>query len=115
MEYFYRFMRKKEDILMDGKDPQGGQWNYDKENRKFDRKHEKSWSFELERSDELKEAEEYYNHELNSFQPICRLEALKLLDYFISNHLDDFGRLEDAMYTDDNYVHHSLLSTAINH
>ena len=124
MEYFYRFMRKKEDILMDGKDPEGGQWNYDKENRKFDRKHEKSWSFELNKSEELKEAEEYYSDLTPSpsparrgefFQVTNREEALKLLDYFIKNHLDDFGRLEDAMYSDDNYVHHSLLSTAINY
>ncbi len=35
MEYFYRDMRKKYQILMewDGS-PIGGKWNYDKENRK---------------------------------------------------------------------------------
>ena len=34
MESFYRMMRKKYDILMEGKDPLGGKWNYDHENRK---------------------------------------------------------------------------------
>ncbi len=34
METFYRLMRKKSGLLMDGSDPEGGQWNYDKENRK---------------------------------------------------------------------------------
>jgi len=35
MEYFYREMRKKYSILMElGGEPAGGQWNYDKENRK---------------------------------------------------------------------------------
>ena len=34
MESFYRMMRKKYDILMDGKEPLTGQWNYDADNRK---------------------------------------------------------------------------------
>ena len=35
MEYFYRDMRKKYDIMMvNDKDPEGGKWNYDKSNRK---------------------------------------------------------------------------------
>ena len=34
MEYFYRVMRKKYQILMDRDDPVGGAWNYDAENRK---------------------------------------------------------------------------------
>ncbi len=34
MEYFYREMRRKTGILMDGDDPAGGKWNYDAENRK---------------------------------------------------------------------------------
>ena len=35
MEFFYREMRRKYNILMDGGEPEGGQWNYDAENRKF--------------------------------------------------------------------------------
>jgi deoxyribodipyrimidine photolyase-related protein len=34
MEYFYREMRKKYEILMRDDSPIGGQWNYDAENRK---------------------------------------------------------------------------------
>ena len=33
MEFFYREMRKKHHILMQNDSPEGGQWNYDKENR----------------------------------------------------------------------------------
>lgn len=33
MEYFYRFLRRKYGVLMDGDKPVGGAWNYDKENR----------------------------------------------------------------------------------
>jgi deoxyribodipyrimidine photolyase-related protein len=34
METFYRNMRHQFDLLMDGDAPAGGQWNFDKENRK---------------------------------------------------------------------------------
>ncbi|MEM9309795.1 MAG: cryptochrome/photolyase family protein, partial [Pseudomonadota bacterium] len=34
MEYFYREMRRKTGLLMDGDQPIGGKWNYDAENRK---------------------------------------------------------------------------------
>jgi len=116
MEYFYRFMRKRENILMteDGK-PEWGEWNYDKENRKFDRKHERSWSFDIEKNDAWIEAEKYYNFHSKFVFPTNRLEALELLEYFLENHLNNFGRLEDAMYQDDSYVHHSLLSSSINY
>ena len=34
MESFYRSMRRKYDLMMDGDQPLTGKWNYDKENRK---------------------------------------------------------------------------------
>jgi hypothetical protein len=34
MEWFYREMRRKTGLLMDGDKPEGGKWNYDHENRK---------------------------------------------------------------------------------
>jgi len=34
MEYFYREMRRKTGLLMDGDKPEGGKWNYDHDNRK---------------------------------------------------------------------------------
>jgi len=33
MEYFYREMRRRHHVLMDGTQPAGGEWNYDSENR----------------------------------------------------------------------------------
>jgi len=34
MEYFYREMRRKTGLLMDGDQPAGGKWNFDHDNRK---------------------------------------------------------------------------------
>lgn len=33
MEFFYREMRRKHDVLMDGEQPVGGAWNFDADNR----------------------------------------------------------------------------------
>jgi len=35
MEYFYRDMRRKTGLLMDGDGPEGGKWNFDHDNRKI--------------------------------------------------------------------------------
>ncbi len=34
MEFFYREMRRKTGLMMEGADPAGGQWNFDHDNRK---------------------------------------------------------------------------------
>ena len=34
LENFYRMLRRRTGYLMDGRDPAGGRWNYDKDNRK---------------------------------------------------------------------------------
>jgi deoxyribodipyrimidine photolyase-related protein len=34
MENFYRMLRKKHDVLMEGNQPLTGKWNYDSENEK---------------------------------------------------------------------------------
>lgn len=95
METFYRRMRKSTWILMDWDTPIGWERNYDKENRKFDKKYIAK------------------DNSLFSY-PTSREDALILLDYFITNQLDYFGELEDAMYQEDDIVHHSMLSSAIN-
>jgi deoxyribodipyrimidine photolyase-related protein len=59
-------------------------------------------------------AKEYYSHEGIINYPTTRNEAITLLNYFVKNHLEYFGQLEDAMYIDDTYVHHSNISTAMN-
>lgn len=114
MEFFYRNMRKKYNILMDNWKPEWWKWNYDSENRKFDKNHSKSCDFNLSENNWIKKAKKYYNVNYSINYPTNRDEAKKLLYYFIKNHLDDFWRLEDAMYLDDYLVHHSNISTCIN-
>lgn len=114
METFYRFMRKKFDILMEWDKPVWWAWNFDKENRWFKKDHKKTWNFNLLENIWVKEAKKFYKTDISINYPTNRQEAILLLNYFIKNHLDNFWFLEDAMYDFDNMVHHSNISTCIN-
>lgn len=116
METFYRYMRTSRNILLDeaGK-PLGGKWNYDHENRSFDKNHLPTWNWKPEDVWEIKLAKTYYWCENIEFHlPVSRKDSLSLLQYFLEYHFSNFGALEDAMYQEDAKVHHSLLSCSIN-
>lgn len=125
METFYRQMRKTRNILMrDGK-PVGGTWNYDHDNRKS---FPKSGPGKLGRPTSFSHDEitrqvvdlvkdRYPNHpgDIESFNlPVTPGQARRMLADFVQYHLSDFGRYEDAMWTDEPFVHHSRLSTSLN-
>ena len=109
-------MRISRNILMETNDkPVGGKWNYDSENRIFEKSHVASWNWKNQEIKYINEAKEYFGAKEVEFSlPVTRADALSLLEYFIVYHFRDFGRLEDAMYTLDTQVHHSMLSTALN-
>ena len=116
MEVFYRYMRQSRNILIeeDGR-PVGAKWNYDSDNRNFDKSHTPSWSWRPQDVEYIEEAKKYFGVENIDFSlPVTRTDALSLLEYFLEYHSYDFGRLEDAMYQDDVLVHHSYISTAMN-
>lgn len=124
MEYFYREMRKKYQILMDSQgDPIGGQWNYDKENRKSPVQGLTSPKrISHQKSSILKEvlemvATKFANH-FGVLEPfhyaVTREQALIELEDFISRILPNFGDYQDAMLKGEAYLYHSLLSSYIN-
>lgn len=124
LEFFYRKMRKKFDLLMAGDQPQGGQWNFDKNNRK-------KWKGSPEippvfkpNSKDLTSLEQLFkNHEVKSIgrfdstsflYPLSREECLKQLDYFCENLLVHFGDYQDAFHTKEINLFHSRLSFGLN-
>lgn len=123
MENFYRMMRKKYNILMDGTEPLTGQWNYDADNRKkLPNNHKPVEQLILE-----KDVSDIY--ELIQIQGIktigrvnpkafiwatSRSEALKLLEFFVENCLENFGNFEDAMHLSYWSIYHSRLSFTMN-
>lgn len=126
LEYFYREMRRKHQILMaDEKQPIGDQWNYDKDNREsFGKagpgKIPKLKQFEADDiSQEVLElvGSRFADHpgNLDHFTlPVTRKHAKQFLRHFIKNLLPDFGRWEDAMWTDEAFLYHSRLSAPLN-
>lgn len=126
LEQFYRVMRQEHKVLLDGDgDPEGGQWNFDKDNRgKFGKSGPQSLfkpiAFSPDETTravmEMVEAR-FGDHpgSLEQFDlPVCREDALKYLADFVENRLPDFGQYQDAMWTGEKFLYHSRLSNAIN-
>ena len=126
LEYFYRLMRKTHNILVDKEgNPEGGQWNFDRDNRKpFPKKGPGLIPPpELFEPDAITKAvlieveERYSDHpgSLANFQwPVTRQQALQALEGFVEHRLATFGIYEDAMWTDTPFGWHSLLSSSLN-
>ncbi len=123
MESFYRYMRKKHNILMQGVQPEGGLWNFDKENRnKWNEKetvppiapifHDVSDLLEMIQKAHISTMG---NINAKAFDyPITRKEAIQQLVYFCEKLLHRFGTYQDAMHTKEVYLFHSRLSFAMN-
>ncbi len=123
MESFYRAMRKKYGVLMEGNQPVSGKWNYDAENRK-----KMPDSVEVPRaltfSHDVTEIVTTINGQgiqtIGEIQPKRfiwpknRKESLELLDFFVKQCLPDFGTYQDAMTTRDWSLFHSRLSFSLN-
>lgn len=123
MENFYREMRKRTGILMDGEKPVGGDWNYDKENRKSLPKNLKVPPFQGIVPDAVTAevldlvADRFADNfgELDGFRfPVTRDAALAQLDRFIEEGLEKFGDYQDAMAVGEPFLFHSLISPSLN-
>jgi len=123
MEYFYREMRKKTGLLMDGDKPVGGQWNFDKDNRKPMRAGEEIRPHYQRSPDNMTAAvlrmvEEEFPQRFGSldgfFYAVDRDGALESLEHFAADLLGKFGDYQDAMVKGQAFLYHSLLSSYIN-
>lgn len=124
MEFFYRYMRKKFDVLMVHDQPEGGSWNYDKFNRN-------KWNGSpaipppyLPKFDDVEQLQKMIEKQgietLGSLSkdqflfPMTREESVKQLDYFCENLLVDFGSFQDAMHQKETNLFHARISFALN-
>lgn len=123
MESFYRMMRKRYQLLMDGNEPLTGQWNYDAGNRKkLPANHQPVAPLLLDKDvSEIHQllvnqnVETIGNVNPKAFiWPTTRTESLALLDFFVQNCLPYFGVYEDAMSSSSWSVYHSRLSFCMN-
>lgn len=123
MEFFYREMRKKYHILMNGDKPEGGEWNYDSQNRKPPKEGLKipapvSIEHDAITKDVLTLVSQRFPHHFGDLEPfyfaVTREQALKVLDIFIQERLHSFGEYQDAMIEGEPWMFHSHLSFYIN-
>lgn len=123
MEYFYREMRRKTGLLMDGDKPEGGQWNYDKENRKPPKEGLNFPKRATRIPDEITKAvlalvaDRFADHpgDLEPFGfAVTREEAMRERDAFIEKALPYFGDYQDAMVAGEPWLYHSVLSLYMN-
>ena len=123
MESFYRWMRKRYDILMDKDKPFGGQWNYDQKNRQaYDHKVPipQPLLFENDVSDIVRTIRRKKVATIGEIQPAKliwptnRDQSLALLKSFVDDFLPAFGTYEDAMISANWHLFHSRLSFAMN-
>ncbi|MCK6388617.1 MAG: cryptochrome/photolyase family protein [Zoogloea sp.] len=123
MEHFYRAMRRRHGVLMDGDKPVGGQWNFDHDNRKPwpgtpaeprdprpRHDHSALWQTIVAAG-----VESFGNPQADALPwPLNRAEALAQLDAFVAEALPHFGDYQDALSTRGWRLFHSLLSFALN-
>ncbi|QGX99257.1 cryptochrome/photolyase family protein [Roseovarius faecimaris] len=123
MEYFYREMRRKTGLLMDGDQPEGGKWNYDHDNRKpakedMLRSEPMQFTPDAITEEVLDLVEARFSDSFGELRPfwfaVTRGQALRALDHFAKHLLEGFGTYQDAMLTGDRFLHHSVLSPYIN-
>ena len=123
MEGFYREMRVRYALLLDGGKPAGGRWNFDKENRKpasADLLMPRPLAFAPDAiTQEVLElvAERFPDHpgSLDGFDwAVTAADAERQADYFFAHALPQFGDFEDAMLTGERHLWHSILSPYIN-
>jgi deoxyribodipyrimidine photolyase-related protein len=124
MEHFYRTVRRKTGLLMDGGEPVGGQWNYDVDNRQsFGKKgpgllparpsYVYTEDFEKLRA-QVREMDGLVGS-VDHFQwPLTPEQAEIALVHFIEHHLPLFGTYQDAVWNGSPFLHHSLISAALN-
>lgn len=125
MEYFYREMRRRHAVLMEGEKPAGGRWNYDTDNRDV---LPKGGPVEVPAPARFAPGpitrdvialvnDRFAGHpgELSNFAwPVTREQALDALGRFVAERLPHFGRWQDAMWPGEAWLWHSHLSAALN-
>lgn len=122
---FYKSERKRRNILMDKDgEPDGGEWTYDKENRKKYPKGKTPTELKTPKESEYwDEAVDYTQTNFkdcpgelstNRLYPVTHTEASQWFTDFLDHRFNEFGPYEDAIVQSENLLNHSLLSPLLN-
>ena len=125
MADFYKFQRKRLDILMDGEKPVGGKWSFDEDNRK---KVPRKMLGNIPKLPKVmrdkidKEAVEYVEKNFATgigsidrlYYPTSHADAKKWLKHFLKHRIELFGNYEDAIVEGEPWLWHSVLTPSLN-
>lgn len=123
MEFFYREMRRETGLLMDGVEPAGGQWNFDKDNRAgLPRGVVPPGRMRVPpdalTGEAMGDVERLFGDHFGSLDdfgwPTDTEEADRVLVAFLSDVLPAFGTWQDAMAEGQPWMWHGMVSTSIN-
>ncbi len=123
MESFYRMLRKKHSVLMEGDKPTTGKWNYDGDNRKKLPKNHKATSPLVFNNDVTEIFTQIQKTNIKTIGtidattflwPINRTQSLQLLDFFLAECLHLFGSYQDAMSPNEWSLYHARISFSMN-
>ena len=123
MEYFYRDMRKRYRLLMDGDQPEGGKWNYDAENRSGWRGQCDIPARPTPGIDEVTQqvidtvTALFPDNpgDLSTFRWAVTSEAAEAeLEWFCEHALPAFGTYQDALAEASPWLFHGLISMYLN-
>jgi deoxyribodipyrimidine photolyase-related protein len=126
MEFFYREMRRRYNVLMDAAgEPEGGEWNYDAENRGAFGKTgpaeipaPASFLPDAVTQQVIQDVEKHFaDHpgRLDHFDwPVTPKQAEAALQDFLDHRLAAFGEFQDAMWTGQPYLYHARISSSLN-
>jgi deoxyribodipyrimidine photolyase-related protein len=123
MEWFYRDMRRKTGLLMDGDKPEGGKWNYDHDNRK-PAPDEVAFGgpMHFTPDDTVEEVlalvEARFEGNFGTLRPFWfatdQAQARQALSHFIRGALPKFGDFQDAMLDGNRFLYHAVISMYLN-
>lgn len=124
METFYRHMRRRTGLLMEGPDaPAGGAWNFDRENRRpppRGRRFSGPLVIEPDRTTQevLELVGRRFDGRFGDLEPfrlaVTREDALRAFDHFLDTSLADFGPFQDAMLAGEPFLCHAVVSQYLN-
>jgi deoxyribodipyrimidine photolyase-related protein len=128
LENFYRAMRKRTGLLMDGAQPAGGAWNHDADNRQPPRKPWRAGNtsdipalprmppddITLAVIDKVRGITSAWGASDGFALPVTQAAAQAFFEVFLRERLPQFGPYEDAMVPGQATLFHSLISPLLN-
>ena len=123
LENFYRLLRRRTGYLMNGREPVGGAWNYDKENRKpagsgLDFPGPYRVEPDAITRDVIDLVQREFPDRFGAATPfwfaVTRADAERAFAQFLEHGLPLYGDYQDAMRTGEPFLFHSVISPYLN-